>query len=152
MSQRKNIIKVLIDNLKLIDGTSSPLLYSYSFKSNLHENVFKGFKGFDEVNDFPCIFVTGGTENRTYNTNGTTRSDINVLIRAYTYNEENELVNEELNNLIQDIDHVIYNLPRNNTDLEILDIIIKSISSDEGLLTPYGVVELQVQVSYEVNL
>jgi len=152
MAQRREIIRLLIDNLKLIDGTSSPFNHRYRFKSNVYENVYKGFKGIDEINDFPSIFVTGGQETREYNTLNNIKSILNITIRGYLYNEEYELANEDVNNLIQDIDHIIYNLPKKHTNLEIMDITIASISTDEGLLTPYGIVELQVQASYEVNL
>ena len=37
MSQRRNIVNFLVDNLKLIDGTKSPLS-NYRFKTDLHEN------------------------------------------------------------------------------------------------------------------
>jgi len=58
-------------------------------------------------------------------------------------------VNEHINNITQDIEHIIYSLPTTN---EILDLTLTSINTDEGLLTPYGIVELQVQVRYEVTL
>lgn len=151
MSQRRNIIKFLVDNLKLVDGTNSPLS-KYSFKTNLHENVFRGYKTLEEINDFPSIYIIAGPEVRRYNTNGTTQSSLLLMLRIFTYDEEDILVSEHTNDIVQDIEHVIYNLPRNHSNLEILDITIASINTDEGLLTPYGIVELQVQVSYEVTL
>jgi hypothetical protein len=151
MSQRRDVIKVLIDNLKLIDGTRSPL-GSYSFKTNLHENVFRGFKTIEEINDFPSIYMVAGSEARTYNTVGTSQSSLALMIRVYTYDEEDKFINEHINDIVQDIEHVVYNLPRTYSNLEILDITIVSINTDEGLLTPYGIVELQIQARYEVTL
>lgn len=151
MSQRRDIIKFLIDNLKLIDGTRSSLDL-YTFKTDLHQNVYRGYKTIEEINDFPSIYITAGPEVRRYNTVGTTQSSLPMMLRVYTYDEEDDLVNEHINDITQDIEHIIYNLPKNYSNLEILDITITSINTDEGLLTPYGIVELQVQVSYEVTL
>ena len=151
MSQRRDIIKILTTNLKLIDGSQSPLA-SYTFKTDIHNNMYRGFKTLEEINDFPSLFLVAGTETRTYNTVGTTIANLPVTIRIYTYEDEEELVNYQIHDLVQDIEHVIYNLPRDYSNLEILDITIKSITTDEGLLTPYGIVELQVQASYEVTL
>lgn len=152
MSQRRDVIKFLIDNLKLIDGTQSPLDYTYDFNTNLHENVFRGYRTLEEINDFPSIYLTLGPEIRTYNTSGVTQSLIDVMLRVYVYDEEDELVSEQINDIAQDIEHIIYSLPKDQSDLELLDITITSINTDEGLLTPYGIVELQLQVSYEVIL
>jgi hypothetical protein len=151
MSQRRDIIKFIVDNLKLIDGTKSSLA-PYTFNTDLHLNVYRGYKSIEEINDFPSIFITAGVESRSYNTVGTSQSSLPLMLRLYTYDTEEELVNTYVNDIVQDIEHVIYNLPRSFSNLEILDITITSINTDEGLLTPYGIVELQVQVSYEVTL
>jgi len=151
MSQRRKIVNYIIDNLKLIDGSISSLNSTYRFKTDLHTNVYRGFKGIDEINDFPSIYVVAGNETRNYNTKNITLSNLPIIIRVYTYFEEEELVNTYNGNIIQDIEHVIYNLP-SNFDLEIQDIQIQTINSDEGLLAPYGIVEVQLQASYEVRL
>jgi len=151
MSQRRDIIKFLVDNLKLIDGTQSSL-GNYTFNTDIHQNVFRGYRTIEEINDFPSVYVTAGPEVRSYNTVGTTQSYLPIMLRVYIYDEESELVNEHIHELTQDIEHVVYNLPRTYSNLEILDLTITSINTDEGLLTPYGIVELQVQASYEVTL
>lgn len=152
MSQRRDIVNFVVDNLKLIDGTGSPLSTTYRFKSDLHENVFRGYKFIDEINDFPSIYIVAGTETRNYQTHGNTQSQLILALRAYIYDEEYELLNEQYGNLTSDIEHIIYNLPKTHSHFEILDITIQSINTDEGLLTPYGIVELQILVSYEVTL
>ena len=152
MSQRRDIVNTLIDNLMLIDGTASPF-GGYVFKTSVHENVYRGFKPLEEINDFPSIYVVPGAETRDYNSGVLGNIKINsllpVMLRCYIYDEEDELVNEHINNITQDIEHIIYSLPTTN---EILDLTLTSINTDEGLLTPYGIVELQVQVRYEVTL
>jgi len=155
MSQRRDIVNLVVEKLKLIDGTNSPLSATYRFKTDLHENVFRGYKFIDEINDYPSIYIVAGTETRNYQTAGTTQSQLILALRAYIYDEEYELVNEQYSNLTSDIEHVIYSLPTNQShyeDFEILDTIIQSINTDEGLLTPYGIVELQILISYEVRL
>jgi hypothetical protein len=114
--------------------------------------VYRGYKFIDEINDFPSIYVVAGSETRNYQTTGTTQSQLVISLRGYVYDEEYELINENYGNITSDLEHVIYNLPRTHSDYQILDVIIQSINTDEGLLTPYGIVELQILISYEVYL
>lgn len=153
MSQRRDIVNFIVDNIRLIDGTASSLSSSYRFKTDLHENVYRGYKFIDEVNDFPAIYIVAGSETRDYQTKGVTESQLILTLRGYLYSEEYELINESYGNLINDIEHVIYNLPvKDKSKFHILDITLESINTDEGLLTPYGIVELQILISYEVNV
>ena len=52
--------------------------------------------------------------------------------------------------LVQDIEHVIYSLG-DNPDKGILDITIDSISIDEGLAAPYGLAEVELTVVYRLE-
>jgi len=152
MSRRREVVSLIVENLKLIDGTQSPLDNNYDFEIDLHGNVYRGFSFIDEINDFPSIFVVAGDEERIYETVGTTESNLEILIRCYIYDYEEELVNEQVTLLQRDIEHIIYNLPRTHTNLEIKDTIIERINTDEGLLSPYGIVEVLVRVTFESNI
>ena len=54
---------------------------------------------------------------------------------------------DEIDNLIQDIEHVIYRIG-DNSDKGIQEISISSISVDEGLFSPYGLGEIEITIDY----
>ena len=54
---------------------------------------------------------------------------------------------DEIDNLIQDIEHVIYRIG-DNSDKGIQEISISSISVDEGLFSPYGLGEIEIIIDY----
>jgi len=146
-SRRREITELIILNLKEIDGLTSGFDAAYTYNINLFNNVDRGLKFLDEINDFPFVFVQAGEEIRNYQTEGNTSATLDIVIRCWIHAENAVSVSE---NLIQDIEHVIYSIP-SNTNLEILDIIINNISTDEGILEPWGLAEIFVTVFYEIE-
>lgn len=147
-SRRGEIVDFLVTSLKNIDGAVSNYDASYTFNNNLFNNVFRKLKFLDEVNDFPALYVSAGTENRDFNSLSLTVATLDVTIRAYVYGEDNS--QSLADDLVQDIEHVIYSLG-DNPEKGILDIIIDSISIDEGLATPYGLAEVELTVVYRLE-
>jgi hypothetical protein len=146
-NQRRNIINHILTNLKLIDGSISSLNSNYTFQNNIFSNVFRKVKFLDEVNDFPSIFFQVGEEVRVYNTSGNTTGLIPLTLRIYVNDEESS---GSLDSLIQDIEHIIYNL--DTGVYSIRDIIISSIDTDEGLVKPYGISEIEIIIDYELDI
>ena len=147
-SRRTEIIDFLVTRLKEIDGEASPFDSSYTFNTNLFNNVFRKLKFLDEVNDFPSLYIAAGTEFRDFNSKSLTVATLDVTIRAYVYGEDNS--QSLADDLVQDIGHVIYSIG-DNSDKGILDITIESISTDEGLAIPYGLAEAQLTVVYRLE-
>lgn len=144
MSRRTSIVKQLAEEFKVIDGTGT-------FKTNINNNSFSKLRFWDEVSDFPCIYVTPGPETREYLPAGFIWGFLNVSIKAYTKGEEAQQLLEDL---IEDIETVIINLNNviiydsvNNYGTS--EISITSIVTDEGLLNPYGVGEVNLLIRYE---
>ena len=146
-NQRRNIINHILTNLKLIDGSISTLNSNYTFQNDIFSNVFRKVKFLDEVNDFPSIFFQVGEEVRVYNTSGNTTGLIPLTLRIYVNDEESS---GSLDSLIQDIEHIIYNL--DTGVYSIRDIIISSIDTDEGLVKPYGISEIEIIIDYELDI
>ena len=147
-NRRSEIVDFLITNLKNIDGGTSNYSASYTFNVNLFNNVFRGVKFLDEVNDFPAIYLAAGAENREFESLSLTVATLDVTIRAYVYGEDNS--QSLADDLIQDIEHVIYSLG-DNPDKGVQDIIIDSITVDEGLVEPYGLAEVILQIAYRLE-
>jgi hypothetical protein len=147
-SRRKEIIEFIVTQLKEIDGAVSGFDASYTYNTNVFNNVFRKLKFLDEVNDFPSIYVSAGTENRDFNSQNLTTATLDATIRIYIYGEDD--AQSQVDNLLQDVEHVIYSLG-DNSDKGILDITISNISTDEGLVTPYGLGEIELEISYTLQ-
>lgn len=142
MSKRASIVRALANKLKLINGEQP-------YKTNLFENSFPHLKFWDEVNDFPSVYITPGTEQREYLPSDFTWAYLNVSLKVYCKGEDAQL---QLENLLEDIELVV---DQNRVlvydelgGLETTEILITSIVTDEGLLAPYAVGEVNLQVRY----
>jgi hypothetical protein len=146
MSNRTKITDYIVEQLKKIDGRTSPYTKEYVFLSNLHENVYRGVKYIDEINDFPSIYVTSNVERRKYQTNNNTEALVVTAIRCYVMGDEPEV---QLSNIFQDIEHILYNMQVPN-EFTSLDITIDTTLTDSGLLEPYGMAEIFLSSRFEI--
>ena len=144
-SRRANILRSLTEKLKDIDGSGA-------FLSDLQNNVHPRLKFWDEVVEFPAIHLNAGAETRQYQAGGYKERFLSVTIRCYVQDEED--ATEALNLLMEDIETVIednsrleYTDSQNNT-FNTQQITIVSINTDEGVLEPLGVGELDIEVRY----
>ena len=147
-NRRSEIVDFLVTSLKNIDGAVSNYNPSYTYTQNLFNNVYRRIKFLDEVNDFPALYLSAGTEIRDFNSLSLTVATLDVTIRAYVYGEDNS--QSLADDLVQDVEHVIYSLG-DNPERGILDITIDSISIDEGLAAPYGLAEVELTVVYRLE-
>ena len=143
MTRRTSIVKALAEKLKVIDGTGS-------YKSNLSDNSYPKLKFWDEVQDFPAIYLVAGSESRQYHPSDFTWAFMNISIKVYVKDES--YPQEELEDLLDDIETVINDnrvlVYDTTNNLSTTEILIQSITTDEGLLAPYGVGEINLQVRY----
>jgi hypothetical protein len=77
-----------------------------------------------------------------------TEATLDVIIRAYVYGEDNSQTLSD--DLVQDVEHIIYALG-DNPDKGILDITIDNIITDEGLALPYGLAEIELSIVYRLE-
>ena len=143
MTRRISIITALAEKFKIINGTGS-------FKSDLSDNSYPKLKFWDEVQDFPCVYSTAGSEIREYLPGDFTWGHLNVSVKVYVRSESES--QQLLEDLLDDLENVIdanrvlvYDITNN---LSTTEILIQSITTDEGLLNPYGVGEINLQVRY----
>lgn len=144
MSKRTSIIKALAEKLKDING-------SEPYKSSLYDNVFPKLKFWDEVNDFPSVYMSPGSEYREYLPSAFTWGFLGVSIKVYCRGENSQ---EDLEQLLEDIETcidsnrvLVYDI---SNGYETTEILIQSITTDEGLLAPYAVGEINLQVRYAI--
>lgn len=142
MSRRSSITKALVEKLKLIDGSAG-------YKTNIFGNAFPYLEFWDNCNDFPAIYVVSGSEYREYLPADFTWGYLNLTLKVYCKGEDSQLL---LENLLEDIEKVVHNNRQIVYDLdngyETTEILVTSIVTDEGLLAPYSIGEISLQVRY----
>jgi len=145
MTKRTKIVNALVEKFKQIDGTAP-------YTTNVYNNAYAKLKFWDEIQDFPSIYATPGSETREYMPGDFAWGFLNIAIKAYVRSEDN--TQEQLEQLLEDIEQcvdsnrvLIYDTEQN---LETTEILVQSITTDEGLLVPYGVGEINLQVRYPI--
>jgi hypothetical protein len=145
MSRRTSIVKALVEKLNIeIDGTQP-------YATNLYGNAHAKLKFWDEVEQFPAVYVTPGSEMREYLPADFTWGFLGVCLKIYVKGDDAQ---EQLELLLEDCERAIdrnrvlkYDTENN---YETTEILVQSITTDEGLLAPYGVGEINLQVRYQV--
>lgn len=144
VTRRQAIVNALVDKLKGIDGNGEYL-------TNLFNNVHPRLKFWDEIEEFPAVHLNAGSETREYQGGGYKDRFMSVTLRCYVTSED---AVEDLDKLLEDVEVVL----EDNSRLEYIDrkgatqythqITIISIDTDEGVLEPYGVGEMTIEVRY----
>ncbi len=149
-SKRRIFVNYIVTQLKEIDGGVSPLDPSYIFATNLFNNVSRGANNFENINDYPTIRVIAGPERYIYNTIGNTEGTLEILLRCYLHTGDHSQLKAQVDNLIQDIDHVIYKMSTSLENLQTVNVL--AVDSDQGLLEDYAVVEIRLELKYELGV
>lgn len=142
MSRRTSIIKALTEKLKLIDGTGT-------YKTDIFGNAFTYLRFWDETNDFPSIYTVAGSEQREYLPGDFTWAYLNLTLKIYCKGEDSQ---QKLEDLLEDVEKVIHDnrvlMYDTVNKYETTEILVNSIITDEGLLAPYAIGEMTIQVRY----
>ena len=144
MSRRSSILKALAESFKVIDGTAP-------YKTNIYGNSFPYLKFWDEISNFSSIYMSPGMEAREYLPGGFKWGYINVSLKLYVKGDDAQILLEDL---LEDVERVIDSnqvlVYDTDNNYETTDMNIQSITTDEGLLAPYGVGEVNIQIRYQV--
>jgi len=145
MSRRVSIVKALAEIFKVIDGTSP-------YTTNLQNNSYAKLKFWDEIQDFPAVYIHPIGETRDYLPGNFVWGLLGVSVKVYVKSEDSS--QEQLEQLLSDLEICIdanrilkYDAINQYSTTE---IEIQSITTDEGLLSPYAVGEINLQVRYQI--
>jgi len=143
-TRRQAIVVALVEKLKGINGTGNYL-------TNLFDNVSPRLKFWDEVDEFPAVHLNAGSERREYQGGGYKDRFLSITIRCYVKEED---AVDALEKLLEDVETTL----EVNARLEYKDpqgcsqythqITVVSIDTDEGVLEPFGVGEMLIEVQY----
>ena len=143
-TRRSAIVYALVTELKKINQTGA-------FLTDVFDNVHPRLLFWDEVDTFPAIHLNAGSETRQYQGGGYKDRYLTITVRCYV--KETDAV-KALDELLEDVETVIEDngslayTDRQGIQHTTHDIIIISIDTDEGVLEPFGVAEMQLQVHY----
>ena len=142
-TRRSQILDALVEKFKDIDGSGD-------YRTNLANQVFPTMKFWDEINTYPAVHLSAGTETREYYGSNNRWRFLTITIRAYVNQDD---PTEALCLLLEDLEYVL----DNNLSISYSDSYgsggtaqqtILSIDTDEGVLAPLGIGEMIVEVRY----
>ena len=142
-TRRSQILDALVEKFKDIDGSGD-------YRTNLANQVFPTMKFWDEINTYPAVHLSAGTETREYYGSNNRWRFLTITIRAYVNQDD---PTEALCLLLEDLEYVL----DNNLSISYSDSYgsggtaqqtILSIDTDEGVLEPLGVGEILIEVRY----
>ena len=143
-TRRASIVNALVEKLKEINETGN-------FLTDVYNNVHPRLKFWDEVDQFPAIHLNAGSETRQYQGGGYKDRYLNITLRCYVKQTDAQ---DALDKLIEDVETVIEEngkltyVDKQGSTQTTYDILIVSIDTDEGVLEPYGVGEMLLEVRY----
>lgn len=131
MAQRTQILSALAEALSHIPQVRISRAYRY----------------LSDINSFPTICF-GGTPVEDY-THISSRRRLHVmqqLLRGYVYTSDSDSLSDS-EQLGRDIEQIVNRF--RPAQLHVYDARVTRFSTDEGLLTPYGICDIQLEISYE---
>ena len=142
-TRRSAILNAMADLFEKIDGGDG-------YKQDLSGAIEPRMKFWDEVESFPCLHMSSGTETREYYGGGQKWRFLTVTIRVYV-NADDPIT--ELEELLEDVETVIddagqFNYSTTEGTKDVSQVTVISISTDEGALQPLGVGEMIVEIRY----
>jgi hypothetical protein len=144
MSSRTSILSALINKMKDISVANG-------FKTELYTNAYDKLEFWDSVENFPAIYAVAGSERREYLPGGFKWGYLSICTKVYCKGENSVA---ELEALLEDIEKVIDSNQRlvydSVNNYEIVESHIDNITTDEGLLAPYAIGEVNIMVQYQV--
>ena len=150
MTRKSDIMSLLKTELERINGgTDSRVAIPgtpYTFKTTVNK-VTKHFLYLEQLNDRIELCFTPSTEIREYFGAGLIYSTIDVHIRGYLQTGDNF---DEPDNLLEDIEFIINGF-RFLRQYDIEDARILGIVTDEGVFEPNRIVDIRINIKYQVD-
>ena len=142
-TRRSAILAAMAELFEKIDGGDG-------YKQDLTGAIEPRMKFWDEVESFPCLHMSAGTETREYYGGGNKWRFLTVTIRIYV-NADDPI--QELEELLEDVETVLddagqFDYSTTTGTQQVTQVTILSISTDEGALQPLGVGEMIVEIRY----
>ena len=159
MTNRSSIKDAIITLIKTeMDGSRGTVYYTDIDDAVTGQNLYV-----QDVQSFPTISVALGPETPEYQPGGFRWIFLTLYVRCYVKSEDE--AEERLEQLIEDVktfvdrnEDITYNVlkpggnPSNPNDLQshtATQMTVQEITTDEGVLRPFGIGEIRLQVRYQ---
>ena len=129
--------------------------------SDIHTNISRLLAGnvtrrmvfLNEVNDFPFVCLKLEPETRFHYGAGRKLATLALSLRGYVFDGDSGENIDLAEDLGMDIDSlVIDKFAEAHRDLAIEFAGVQSFRTDEGLMSPYGIADLTITITYEVEI
>lgn len=138
MARRTQIIEALVGHL----GSNT----------DVHaNNVFRTYKYMHDLNDFPAITFIPRQEQRDHFGDQQVHGIIAVQLRCYVYDGDTADIADECERLADQIEDAVDTFAETYRQYEVEEARVVSLRTDDGLMTPYGVADLQVSILYRLE-
>jgi len=141
MSRRSDILNEFTTHLRSAQYVDAPL------PSN---GVQRGMKFLDQINDFPYICYHVDSSDLVHIGAGERYYNMSINIRGYVQGEDSQSLADQLASDIEDAADSFRDAA--TSTLLIADSRILSVSTDEGLMEPHGIVDMSIEVSYQQDV
>ena len=128
--------------------------------SDIHTNVTRILSGnvtrqmvfLNEVNDFPFVCMKVEPETRFHYGAGRKLATLVILLRAYVFDGDSSEIIDLAEDLGMDIESLVLQpFAEAHRDLAVDMCNCVTFRTDEGLMSPYGVMDQTINIVYEVE-
>lgn len=149
-----NVVRGRVESIIVTDGSHSYLtqptvrISAPQLQFALGANsVSQRLLYLDDINDFPTICFSGGPSiDYSYIQTRQPIKTMRQLLRGYTYSSD---AMRDAEDLARSIEAVVQHFAYFASDLGVFSSRVQSVTTDEGLLQPYGLCEVEVAIEYE---
>ena len=138
-TRRTQIVEALISHLA-------------SNTSILEDNISRSYHVLEEVNDFPALTMIPRTEVREHRGAGRKIATFTITMRGYAFDGDGSEIIGVTENLADEIDDAVFTFAASARQHEVEEARVTSLRTDEGLFSPYGIADIEMQIAYEVNV
>lgn len=111
-------------------------------------NAYNRWVYLDEVNDFPTVCMLSRGETRFPDQTASDVSVMTLAIRGYIHSEDSIVAAEALGCSIEDA----FEQFKLENPCSFREIRLIESRTDEGLYSPYGILDMQVSITYDVDM
>ena len=136
-NRRTDIIDAFVTHLQQINSVES-------------RNVYKQYRWIDELNDYPAITFVPRREARVHRGDQRKLAAIIIELRGYVYNGDAAV--EEAETLAANVETQVDTFAETYRQHQVESAVVVSLRTDEGLMHPYGVCDLTINITYDVEI
>lgn len=133
----------------IIDAFTSQLQQINSVESR---NVYSSYRWIDELNDYPAITYVPRREARVHRGDGRKLAAIIIELRGYVYDGDGSEAIAAAENLASEIEDKVDTFAASARQHAVESAVVVSVRTDEGLMHPYGVCDLTINITYDVEI